>query len=196
MTTRGMVTATVVAAWICMMMVGGCARGVDGRAVPVADPRPVGFIEFADAGFSITAPPGWTVREDSDELIYGDVALTKKGDDASMILIGVLDGSIFASARADNRVAAQELGSGMGEFFFPDSGTRVDREGGTLSGAETTGAFEFYRVEFDDRSRSDAEVFSAVVEKAGERWWMTWLSNKSAVDVDEACELAESITPM
>ena len=70
-----------------MMMVGGCARGVNGRAVPVADPRPVGFIEFADAGFSITAPPGWTVRDDSDELIYGDVALTKKGDDASMILI-------------------------------------------------------------------------------------------------------------
>lgn len=179
-----------------MMVVGGCARGVDGRPVPVADPRPVGFVEFADAGFSITAPAGWTVRDDSDELIYGDVALTKNGDDASMVLIGVLDGSIFASARADNRVAAQELGSGMGEFFFPDSGTRVDREGGTLSGAQTIGAFEFYRVEFDDRSRSDAEVFSAVVEKAGERWWMTWLSNKNAVDLDEACELAESITPM
>lgn len=195
-TTRGMVTATVVAAWICMMMVGGCARGVDGGPVAIADPKPVGFIESVDAGFSVVAPPGWTVRDDSDELIYGDVALVKEGDDASMILIGELDGSLFASARADNRVAAKELGAGMGEFFFPDSGARVDREGGTLSGAQTTGAFEFYRVEFDDRSRSDAEVFSAVVEKAGERWWMTWLSNNSAVELDEACELAESITPM
>ena len=190
-----MVTATVVAACMGMVLVGGCARGVDGRPVAVADPRPVGVIDVTDAGFSITAPTGWTVRDDSDEIIYGDVALTKKGDDASMILIGVLDGSVFASTRSDNRAAARQLGSDMGEFFFPDSGARVVRQGGTLSGTQTTGAFEFYRVEFDDRS-PDAEVFSAVVEKTGERWWMTWLSNKSAVDLEEACALAESITPM
>jgi hypothetical protein len=196
-TNRGMVTAAVVAVWMCGVLLSGCSRDVDGGSTPVADPTPVGYTERPEAGFAFTMPPGWAVRDPEGDLIYGDVAVGEEGSDASIVLLGSLDGSLFASSEDNNQTAASELGTGMGEFFFPDSGTRVDEYGGTLTGAQTSGAYDHYRVEFDDTSQRDAEVFSAVVESAGERWWVVWMSTEDApIDVAMARELAESIVPI
>ncbi|WP_225731743.1 MULTISPECIES: alanine and proline-rich secreted protein Apa [unclassified Nocardia] len=158
-----------------------------------------GRIVSAAAGISFVPPPGWTQRTPDKEksgLVYGQVAL-QKGDDNQIILIGKMDGALFAADEPDDAKAAGELAAGMGEFFFPDSGRRTDREQKHLAGAETTGASAFYRVQFDNAGQPKAEVYAAVLRAGDSRWWVTWLSDsRNPIDKDAAQRLAESIDPL
>ncbi len=149
------------------------------------------------AGMSFVAPEGWqeASQEGGGRLVYGQVALEQPGGEGA-ILLGKLDSSLFASAESDNAKAACTLGSGMGEFFLPSSGERVDRENREVKGREVDGDSCFYRVRFADDD-PQAEVYAAVVSSGDERWWITWLGNADApVDRAAAHALAESIQPL
>ncbi|MFI6867703.1 APA family fibronectin-binding glycoprotein [Nocardia sp. NPDC050406] len=154
-------------------------------------------IVSAAAGMSFVAPQGWdeVPQEGDDRLVYGQVALSKPTGEG-MILLGKLDDSLFAAAESDDARAACSLASGMGEFFFPESGERVDRESKPVKGAEVTGDSCYYRVEFSSGD-PDAEVYAAVVRSGDQRWWLTWLGNATVpVDRQAAHALAESIRPL
>ncbi|WP_330182851.1 alanine and proline-rich secreted protein Apa [Nocardia sp. NBC_01503] len=156
-------------------------------------------IASAAAGMSFVAPDGWQQmpQDEGDHLIFGQAALEKQGGGDGMILIGKLDESLFAAAEPDDTRAACSLGSGMGEFFFPDTGKRVDTETLDVKGREVTGKSCFYRVRFDDSSTPQAEIYSAVVQSDSRRWWVCWLGNTEApVDRTAAERLAASIRPM
>lgn len=155
-------------------------------------------IVSTNAGMSFVGPRGWEeVRQDGDDrLVYGQVALSKPGGGDGMILLGKLDESLFASAESDDARAACSLGSGMGEFFFPATGERIDRENKQVKGPEVAGNSCFYRVRFANGG-PDAEVYAAVVHHGDRRWWITWLGNADApVDRAAAHAMAESIRPL
>ncbi|MCU1641165.1 MAG: apa [Nocardia sp.] len=151
------------------------------------------------AGMSFLAPDGWQrmpQEGDDDHVIFGQVALEQAGGGDGMILIGKLDQSLFAAAESDDTRAACAVGSGMGEFFFPDSGKRVDTETLDLEGREVAGESCFYRIAFDTASSPEAEIYAAVVQSGDRRWWVSWLgSAKAPIDRAAAQQLAESIRP-
>lgn len=149
------------------------------------------------AGISFVAPEGWeeAARDGGSRLIYGQVALSPPNGDG-MILIGKLDASLFASEESDDAKAACSLASGMGEFFFPASGERIDRENKQVKGREVDGNSCFFRVKFENGD-PEAEVYAAVVHSGDRRWWITWLANAQApIDRTAAHALAESIRPL
>ncbi|MFC9998633.1 APA family fibronectin-binding glycoprotein [Nocardia sp. NPDC127526] len=152
------------------------------------------------AGMSFVPPDGWeAVPQDGDDnLVFGQAALQPTGEDADgMILLGRLDESLFAAAESDNGRAACFLASGMGEFFFPDTGRRVNNETEDVKGRAVSGKSCFYRVEFESSASAQAEVYAAVVQDGDQRWWITWLGNSTApVDRSAALRLAESIRPL
>ncbi|MGV9412480.1 APA family fibronectin-binding glycoprotein [Nocardia sp. NPDC003693] len=156
-------------------------------------------ITSSAAGMSFAAPAGWEEmpQQDGGGLVFGQAALTRIDGADGMILLGRLDQSLFAAAESDDARAACELGGGMGEFFFPDSGQRIDEASHDLTGRDTTGKSCFYRVDFDDTGATTAEVYAAVVRSGEQRWWITWLSDTDApIDLDAAARLAESIRPL
>ncbi|WP_459956862.1 APA family fibronectin-binding glycoprotein [Nocardia sp. IFM 10818] len=159
-----------------------------------------GRISSVAAGMSFVPPAGWeAVPQDGDDnLVFGQAALQPTGADADgMILLGKLDESLFAAAESDNGRAACFLASGMGEFFFPDTGRRVNNETGDVHGRAVSGRSCFYRVGFESSADAQAEVYAAVVQDGDQRWWITWLGNATApVDRAAALRLAESIRPL
>ncbi|WP_405133098.1 APA family fibronectin-binding glycoprotein [Nocardia sp. NBC_01388] len=152
------------------------------------------------AGLSFVTPDGWQLmpqESDDEHLVFGQVALQRSGGGDGMILLGKLDRSLFAAAESDDTRAACALGSGMGEFFFPDSGKRVDTETLDLEGREVAGESCFYRISFDTASSPEAEIYSAVVQSGDRRWWVSWIGDaKAPVDKAAAEQLAESIRPL
>ncbi|MFE6859388.1 APA family fibronectin-binding glycoprotein [Nocardia sp. NPDC057668] len=155
-------------------------------------------ISSAAAGMSFVSPAGWEEIPPQDgELVFGQSALRRTDGADGMVLLGRLDQSLFAAAESDDARAACSLGGGMGEFFFPDSGQRIDESSHDLTGRGTTGKSCFYRVDFDDSGATTAEVYTAVVRSGEQRWWLTWLSDTdSPIDQAAAARLAESIRPL
>ncbi|SDI76967.1 Fibronectin-attachment protein (FAP) [Rhodococcus triatomae] len=154
------------------------------------------WAEDAEAGVGFVVPTGWSVQED-DEPLFGQVMLHRDGDAHSVMLLGRLDGSLFASAESDTAAAASSLASGMGEFFFPDSGQRIDLELGQVSGEHVSGSTVSYRVDFAEPSRDDAEIHAAVVERGDDRWWLVWFGDiPGSVDRELADAIAGSFTPL
>ncbi|MBL1078351.1 hypothetical protein JK358_28485 [Nocardia sp. 2] len=185
---------------VCVVALVGSLAGIGWLAVrevrPEAEER--GRISSAAAGMSFVPPEGWAQMPDEDDgrLVFGQVALQREGA-SGMLLLGKLDGSMFASEHADDGSAACALGSGMGEFFFPSPGTRVDRETLDVKGRAVTGKSCFYRVDFDSSRNPRAEVYAAVVRAESRRWWVSWLGDaESPVDRIAAQKLAESIRPL
>ncbi|QLY30435.1 APA family fibronectin-binding glycoprotein [Nocardia huaxiensis] len=186
---------------VCVLALVGALAGIGWLAFREVrqDTEDKGRISSAAAGMSFVPPEGWTeLPEEGDgDLVFGQVALQRAGA-GGMILLGKLDGSMFASDQADDGAAACSLGSGMGEFFFPESGMRVDKENLDVKGRAVTGKSCFYRVQFDRSTSAQAEVYAAVVQAPDERrWWVSWLGDtESPVDRAAAQKLAESIRPL
>lgn len=192
------------ARWVIALCVLGLVASLAGIGYSIVDQvhrthDEADRIRSSAAGMSFVAPDGWQQmpEQGDDHLIFGQAALEKQGGGDGMILLGKLDESLFAAAEPDDTRAACSLGSGMGEFFFPDSGTRVDQEVLDVKGGEVTGKSCFYRVDFNDPGTPAAEVYAAVVQSDTRRWWVCWLgSAKAPVDRAAAQRLAASLRPI
>lgn len=150
------------------------------------------------ANISFQTYDNWIPNE--QQPIFGSTMLENKSlgkDTNSLILIGALDSSLFASSETTAQAAAQKLGYQIGEFFFPNSGQRKNMQTDTIQNFTLTGNSFYYEVAFDNSSKPDAQIYTAVVERDRGRWWLAYTGDyNDPVDKELAKYITLSISPL
>lgn len=120
-----------VAAVTVLLVVPGATRSA-GPGLPAVDvaAAPGGpEVRDAKAGLRYTLPRGWTVLPSSTDFLYG---ISSAGSlhgtgHGAVVMVGVVDSSLFAASQPTPQAVARELAGEFGEFFVPTPGRREER---------------------------------------------------------------------
>lgn len=175
----GPVGARVLLALVGVLLVAAVAASV--VLTSAAAGRPTGpEVRDAAAGVTYSLPEGW--QQATGGLVYGSsggtLQTTKR--DGSVLLVGVLDGKLFAAGESSTQAAARRLAVDFGEFFVPISGVRDKRldEATTVDGRRAWVA-GYTIVPKDTGTRSATDVRATVIEDGDRRVFAVLLSSPS-----------------